>query len=415
MSALSSRERVRRALNHQESDMVPVDIGASRISGISAIACRRLLDHWGSDAPVRIYDIKQQLALPSIDLVDRLGGDVVQVQRLGPTTGMPFLRIDRWKPGRMTDGSACEVPEAYDAVFHADGTSEVMWDGAVFARQTPGSLYFDVCRAPLGEAASVADIERYEWPDSWSDREEVWLAHEVREAEASVKAVFGGLPQLNSSFFEIGHTMFGYQRFMELLLTDRDIIERWLDRLLEHDFEILDEYLKVAGPYLDVIQMSDDFGGQDSLQISPRCYREIFKPRQRAWVEHVKRRTPAKVFLHCDGAIADILPDFIEVGIDIINPLQTSARGMEPQAIKQRFGRDLVIWGAGIDTQSTLPFGSLEEIRAEVRERIGMLAPGGGFVFGTIHNIQPDIPPEKIETVFQEARIWRADQRPVPD
>jgi uroporphyrinogen decarboxylase len=150
--------------------------------------------------------------------------------------------------------------------------------------------------------------------------------------------------------------------------------------------------------------MNDDFGAQDSLQISPETYRTLFKPRQRRWIEFVKARTHARIFLHCDGAVEELLGDFIEIGIDILNPLQTSARGMDPQAIKSKYGRNLSLWGGGVETQSTLPFGTLDEIRTQVRSRIGILSRSGGFIFSPIHNIQADIAPEKILAVFDTAR-----------
>ncbi len=149
--------------------------------------------------------------------------------------------------------------------------------------------------------------------------------------------------------------------------------------------------------------MNDDFGSQTALQISPRLYREVFKPRQRRWIQFVKARTPARVFIHCDGAIEEILPDFIELGIEVLNPLQTSAKGMDPGRIKRRFGRNLAFWGGGVETQTTLPFGSVEDVRREVLERLKLLGPGGGYVFAAIHNIQADIPPEKVLAVFDTA------------
>ncbi len=149
--------------------------------------------------------------------------------------------------------------------------------------------------------------------------------------------------------------------------------------------------------------MNDDFGSQDNLLIPPDLYRELIKPRQRKWIEFVKERSNATIFFHCDGAVADILDDFIEIGIEILNPLQTGAKGMEPEALKRRYGKNLSFWGGGIDTQKTLPFGSIDEIKQEVRERIRMLGRGGGYVFATIHNIQPDITPEKVMAVFETA------------
>ena len=402
---LTSRERVRLALAHEEPDRVPVDFGATRTSGIAATAYRRLVADLGLHEAVRVYDVKQQLALPSLQAIEAMGGDVVQVTRLGPTTGMPFLELDAWQDGRMTDGSPCALPAAYEPLETDDGTLEIRRDGVLYARRPPGAAYFDVCPFPLASAETAADVERYAWPDPWSEREEEWLRGQVEALHTGTdKALFAGLPMLCSSFFEIGAVLFGFERFLENLLLRREMMERWLDLALDHHCAVLDRFLAVAGPYVEAVQTSDDFGAQESLLVRPALYRALFKPRQARWVEFVKARTSAKVFLHCDGAVSEILPDFVEIGIDVLNPVQTSARGMDPARIKRDHGGRLALWGAGVDTQSTLPFGSVEDVRREVRERIALLAPGGGFVFAPIHNVQPDIPADKIRAVFETAR-----------
>jgi uroporphyrinogen decarboxylase len=401
MKTLTSRERVRLALNHQEPDQVPVDVGGSRVTAISAIAYRNLLRHLGLNEEIRVYDFKQQVAIPSLRVINRLGGDVVQLQRLGPTSGMAFLAIDRWKPGQLTDGSPCLVTEACEEVVSEDGEHQVVSKGEVFARRSSESLYYDVCWAPLADAQTPADIDHFVWPDGWTEREDQFVRQQVKALyEGTDKALFAGLPMFVCSFFELSLVLFGFENFMMKLAMDRDLVEYWLDAKLEHDLAILEKFLAIAGPVIEGIQMNDDFGAQTALQISPRIYRELFKPRQRKWIEFVKARTHAKVFIHCDGAIEDILPDFIEIGIDVLNPLQTSAKGMDPQRIKQRFGKDLSFWGGGVETQTTLPFGTVEEVRREVRERVQLLGAGGGYVFATIHNIQADIPPEKILAIY---------------
>jgi uroporphyrinogen decarboxylase len=403
--SLTSRERVRLALQHEEPDRVPIDFGATRTSGIAATAYRRLVEALGLAEPVRVYDVKQQLAQPSLEAIERMGGDVVQVTRLGPTTGMPFLEIDAWKPGRLTDGSPALVPRAFDPSQATDGALEIRRDGILYARRSLESSYFDVCPFPLAAAETPEDVGRFSWPDPWSAREEAWLRARVEELwNGTDKALFAGLPMLCSSFFELGAVLFGFERFLESLLLRRAMIERWLDLALAHHCAVAERFLAIAGPFIEAIQTSDDFGAQESLLISPGMYRELFKPRQARWVEFVKARTRAKVFLHCDGAVSAILPDFIEIGIDILNPVQTSATGMDPTRLKREYGRHLAFWGAGVDTQSTLPFGSVEEIRREVRERVAQLSPGGGFVFATVHNIQPDVSPDKILAVFETAR-----------
>jgi uroporphyrinogen decarboxylase len=406
MTTLTSRERVRLALNHEEPDRVPVDFGASRVTGIGAIAYAKLLRYLGREETIRVYDIKQQLALPSLEMIDCLGGDVVQVHRLGPTTALPFLEIDRWKPGTLTDGSPCLVPEAFEETREDGAEIAIKYQGQRAARRSPESLYFDVCWAPLANAQSPAEIDAFRWPDPWTPREEDFVRRQIQELHHGTdKALFAGLPLLVGSFFEISLVLFGFENFMMMLAGDRDLVEHWLDFKLAHDLEILGKFLAVTGPYLAAIQMCDDFGAQDSLQISPRIYREVFKPRQRKWIEFVKTRTNAKVFLHSDGAIAQILPDLIEIGVDILNPLQTSAAGMDARHIKAEYGRDLSFWGGGVDTQTTLPFGSVDDIKREARERLEILAPGGGFVFAPIHNIQPDISPEKVLAIYETAEV----------
>ena len=404
---MNSRERVRAALNHQVTDRVPVDFGGSRVTGIGALAYKNLLNHLGMHEEVRIYDCKQQLAEPSLDMMNRLGSDVVQLHRLAPGTGLPFLRIDRWQPGLLTDGSPCLVPEGYESKITKEGQFQILHNGVICATRVPGSLYFDICHSPLEKASTFADIDAYQFPDPWSAREEAYLKERIQTLyHGTDKALFAGLPLMNCSFFEMSLILFGYTNFMGLLLEDPDIIAYWLDKKLAHDCEIMEKYLAIAGPYIEAIQMNDDYGAQSALQISPNIYRTLFKPRQKKWIDFVKARTKAKVFIHCDGAIEEIIPDFIEVGIDILNPLQTSAKGMEPQKIKAKFGNNLAFWGGGVETQSTLPFGTVDEIRKEVRERLDMLKTNGGFVFGTIHNIQPDISPEKIMAIFDTVREY---------
>jgi uroporphyrinogen decarboxylase len=307
----------------------------------------------------------------------------------------------------LTDGSPCLVPEAFEETREDGAEIAIKYQGQRAARRSPESLYFDVCWAPLANAQTPAEIDAFRWPDPWTPREEDFVRRQIQELHHGTdKALFAGLPLLVGSFFEISLVLFGFENFMMMLAGDRDLVEHWLDFKLAHDLEILGKFLAVAGPYLAAIQMCDDFGAQDSLQISPGLYREVFKPRQRKWIEFVKARTSAKVFLHSDGAIAQILPDLIEIGVDILNPLQTSAAGMDARRIKAEYGRDLSFWGGGVDTQTTLPFGSVDDIKREARERLEILAPGGGFVFAPIHNIQPDISPEKVLAIYETAAAW---------
>jgi uroporphyrinogen decarboxylase len=405
MSNLTSRERVNTALDHHVPDRIPIDVGGSRVTGISALAYTRLLDYLGIEEKVKVYDIKQQLASVSLEINERLGSDVAQLTRLGPTTGMPFFKIDTWQEGSMTDGTPCLVPEGYEPVFREDGSAEIFYEGKLIARRPAGGLYFDVVSVPLKNAKTQEDIDAFIWPDPWSQRERSFLKSEVERLYYQTdKAIFGGLPAYDSSFFEIGQTMFGFENLLMNFLLKPDMMHYWLDKLLEHHLQSLDEFLSIAGPYISAIQLSDDFGAQESLLISPEVFRSFIKPRMAKWISYAKKKTDSKIFLHCDGAIGDILDDLVEIGVEILNPIQTSAKGMDPQYLKKRYGDRLVFWGGGVETQTTLPQGSIEDIRKEVKERIRTLSPGGGYVFAAIHNIQSDVSPEKILTVFDTAQ-----------
>ncbi len=407
MKSLTSRERVIAALNHEKTDRVPIDFGGSRVTGIAAVAYRRLLEYLGVSEDVHVYDLKQQLADPSLAMIERMGGDVAQLQRLAPTTGMPFLFVDCWKTGCMTDGAPSLVPETYESRHQPDGGIEIIHQGEVIARRPNTALYFDICYAPLANAETPEDIDRFVFPDTWTEREERYVKARVKQLyDGTDKAIFAGIPLLNCSFLEISLLLFGYELFMEHLILRRDLVEHWLSRILENDFRVLERFLAITGPYIQAIHLNDDFGAQDSLQISPRTYREVFKPYQKKWIDFVKERTRAKVFIHCDGAIESIIPDFIEIGIDVLNPLQTTARGMDPKRIKDLYGDRLAFWGGGIDTQTTLPFGTIDDIRREVRRRIAILGEDGGYVFATVHNVQADIPPQKVLAVFDTAREY---------
>jgi uroporphyrinogen decarboxylase len=196
-------------------------------------------------------------------------------------------------------------------------------------------------------------------------------------------------------------------QFLIDLVENRRKAEALLDKLVEMHLANLSKVLDAVEGYVQIIQMGDDFGTQQALEISPRLYREVFKPRQRLIFETVRKRSGLHLFLHSCGAIADILPDLIEVGVEIINPVQTSARGMDPARLKKEFGKDITFWGGGCDTQRVLPLGTPEEIEAHVRERIATFAPGGGFVFTQVHNIMPHVPPRNVTAMYDAVKKYR--------
>jgi uroporphyrinogen decarboxylase len=217
-------------------------------------------------------------------------------------------------------------------------------------------------------------------------------------SDRAILALFGG------NLLEMGQFLFRMDRFMEMLAGEPARVHAFLDRVVELHLANLERFLKAVGPYIDVILFGDDLGGQNGPLLSPKMYREFFKPRHAMLWRRAKELSNAKVMLHCCGGVRSLLPDLIDAGLDAINPVQVSCRGMAAAELKREFGKDLTFWGGGCDTREVLPDGSPEAVRAHVRELVQTLAPGGGFVFQQVHNIQANVPAENIVAMFAALR-----------
>ena len=398
---MTHRERVLRALKHEEPDRVPIDIGGTLSTGIMAVAYKKLKEHLGIDEkPVKVVDTGQQLAWVEEEVLEQFDADVKPLFRLVDWLGMS---LDEWKEGELTDGTKALVPKGFSPVKEGSYWC-VKSEGITIAKRSESSFYFDRAFHPLRDVRTIGELKRKYKPDRISQKERRYLEEEARRLrEKSDRLIVGNF---GGNLLESGQWLMGYERFMACLATRRELVEYLLDMLLEDHLANLEVYLEAVGENVDVIQFGDDFGMQDGLQISPSLYREVFKPREKKMWDFIKKKGNYKIFLHSCGSIHEILPDLIEIGLDIINPVQISAKGMEPERLKKEFGNDLVFWGGGCDTQHTLPHGTLEDIEEEVKRNISIFAPGGGFVFAPVHNIQADIPPEKIVKLYESARSY---------
>ncbi len=398
---MNSRERVLAALRHEEADMVPIDFGAMRSTGISALAYPKLKKYLGIEGGATIiYDLMQQLALPEDEVRERMGGDVVQLHRLCPSFTVP---ITEWKESTMKDGTPCLVPKEFNPVTDENGDLIMYDNGIPVARMPKDGYYFDNIYYPLKDAETEADIDKLQL-SLISDEEVAFLKREVKKLKETGCAILGAF---GGNLFETGHGHFGFENFMVKMMTDRDLIEYYLDKITENHIANLKIYLDAVGDDIDVIQMGDDLGMQSAPLLSPKLYKELFKPRHEKIFRYVKEHSNVYVFLHSCGSIIDLIPDLIEAGVDILNPVQTSAVGMDPVKLKREFGKHLTFWGGGCDTQTTLTNGSVADVVREVEERIRIFAPGGGFVFTQVHNIQANIPPEKIVAIYDTAKKFR--------
>ena len=375
----TSRRRVETTLNHQEPDRVPYDLGGSILTGIHEQAYRRLRQYLGlPKVQVEIEDTMQQLARVDEDLKQRLRVDVY-----GLNPGAPR----GWRmPRRSEDG--------YDKVSDEWG---IEW----WKPQT-GGFYYDMRRHPLAHVETVGELTRHKWPDPLDPGRYEDMAARADEL-LNRRQVAYILGRNAPGIFEIALWTRGAEQYYRDLLHNRPLAEALLDIVLEIKMKYWARALEVVGANVMMVSEADDLCGQNGLLISPRLYRQLIKPRHTKLFAFIKQHTAARVriFYHSCGAIMDLIPDLIEEGVDILNPVQVSAAGMDTRELKRRFGKDLTFYGGGIDTQHVLPHGTRSEIRDEVRRRIDDLAPGGGFIFNTVHNIQADVPPQNIMSMWE--------------
>ena len=378
--ATTSRERVRATLDHREPDRIPFDLGGSRMTGIHVRAYAGLRAALGlPEVEVRVGDLTQQLAEVDTDVMDLLGCDV---RVIGP---------------RGAGGYHREMLEADGYLSFRDE-----W-GATRRMPTDGGLYFDTFGSPLGGEVDAAAIDAFPWPDATDPARYVGMAESARRiVEDEARAVLVGsiCGGLSEGLFKMRGFEDGYMD----LAAEPERARQVMEKILEIKLAYWERALAELGDDVDVIGEADDLGGQDRPLFSPATYRALVKPLQAELFAFIRARTKAKVFLHSCGAIRELIPDLIEIGVDILNPVQVSAAGMDSATLKREFGRDLVFWGGGVDTQRVLGGGSPGEVRAEVRRRIADLREGGGFVFAAVHNVQPNVPPGNLVAMWES---WR--------
>ena len=406
MKQMTSRERVLTALRHQEPDRVPLDLGGMRSTGMHAVAYNRLKKYLGIETgATQVYDVWQQLALTEEALMRRFGIDVIPLNHLKVAFG---LSNASWKAYTLPDGSQGLISSEYEPRVTPDGAKELLdASGVPLARMPADGFWFDQVYNPLCDAVSMADIAAYDWGAHVFTKEDLdYLTRESRrlhrDTEYAVVAHFGG------SIFEWSQLMRGYANAMADLAGNTRLAAYLLDRMTEVHMENLRLFLDAVGDHIDVIVMGDDLGMQSGPWISPRTYRDLLKPRHSKMYQYVKERCPhIFVFLHSCGSIYSLLPDLIDAGVDIINPVQVSAKDMDPVRLKQEFGDRLTFWGGGVDTQTVLPKGTPTEVRKQVKERMAIFGPGGGFIFCQVHNVQSEVPPENVLAMLEAAAEFR--------
>jgi uroporphyrinogen decarboxylase len=376
---MTPRERVMLALNHQEPDRIPIDLGGTIVSSIAKSSYIALKEYLGQPVEeIKMLDYVQQLPYVDEALMERFGVDFRMVQLPAATTvgvnifeeGDYYAFIDRW-------GSKLHMPKQ-------------------------NGFYFDWVDFPIKEPTMEA-LDNYSWPRPDPPEVNVRLAEQAKYLYENTGYALVGSAVIGGGIFEQPARTMGLQNFFMALVAEPAFADRLMDKITDIYIESCNDYLDKLGKYIQVFTFWDDVAGQNGWLINPALYRKRIKPKERRLVEAIKKKTDAKLFYHSCGATRDLIPDLIDLGFDILNPVQVSAKGMDTRQLKRDFGRDIIFWGGGVDTQHVLPFGKPQEVMDEVKRRIDDLAPGGGFVFAAVHNIQALVPPENIVAAFDTA------------
>ena len=410
---MNSRERVLAAIAHKQPDQVPVDLGSTPSSGISAIAYSNLLKAIGrTDLPVQIYDVVQQLAQLDMSIIDRFGVDVLDIGRAFNTEEKD------WHETILANGDKAFYPIHFNPVKQADGSYHCYdEDGKrLLALMPQGATFFDQSYFPyingfpenydtLDEEMGRVLWSRYvhsPWdhtqdPDFWKTLREKTL--QLRASTDKALMIVCGC-----NLFEWGTFLRRMDNFLMDLLCEPDQVARMLDQLLERHLATLAKVCDSVGDIVDIIRFGDDLGMTSGPFMDVDTYRSLFKPRHKQLCDYVKTHSQMHTFIHSCGSISSLMPDLIEAGIEIFNPVQTNARQMEPEFLKKEFGQDCRLCGGGVETVVTLNNGTPEQVREQVLERLEIMSAGGGFVFNTVHNILPDVPPQNILAMFDAVK-----------
>ena len=407
---MNSRERILSSIAHKQPDKVPVDLGSATVTGISGIAYNKLKEKLGINTSTRIFDVVQQLAVIDPEIIDLFEVDATDLSRI-------FMDDLKWYPVTLGDGSEAEYPEWYKPEKNPD-ESFVMRDreGNVMSRMPKDGRSFDQMIFPweggypddfnsIGEAFSsiswmAHSHSKYINIDSETLRERTL---KLRESTDRAIVMSGG-----AKLLELGFFLRRMDNFLMDLLADPKNLVKLLDKLVDLHLAGLEKKIGAVGDLVDVIRFGDDLGMTTGPLMAIDVFKKYFKPRYKVLCDYVKQNSEMKIFLHSCGSIRQYIPDLIEVGFDIINPVQTNCEGMNPAELKNEFGKDITFWGGGVDTASVLPGDTPEKVRAHVLNRCEILSRDGGFVFAPIHNIMPEVPPDNVIAAYEAVKEFNA-------
>lgn len=401
---MTSRERVISAINHRQPDKIPVDLGSSTVTGISGIAYNNLKKHLDIESRTRIYDVIQQLAMVDMSIVDLFGVDALDINRVS-------IDNTEWYDVSLSDGSNAEFPSWFHPVKAEDGswhTSDN--EGNIISKMSAGATFFDQMYFPYENG----------YPRNFNGLKDAmkkisWVAHshasnldatelrtrllDLRESTNKALLMSGGVKLLELGFF-----IRRMDNFLMDLIVEEDKVSEMLDLLVEMHLASLEKKCQSLGDIVDIIRFGDDLGMTSAPFMDLNTFRKLLKPRYKILCDYVKKNSNMKIFLHSCGSIRQYIPDLIDAGFDILNPVQTNCYEMDPAELKKEFGKDIVFWGGGVDTSSVINRGTPEDVRNDVLRRCEIFSKDGGFVFAPIHNILSEVPPQNIVAAYNAVR-----------
>ena len=406
---MTSRERILTSINHKEPDRVPLDLSATPSSGISAIAYNNLKQHLGiNDGHTRIYDVVQQLAQLEDEIIDRFGVDVLDIGRAFNTAETDWYDI------KLPDGSKAQYPLWFRPTEKPDGSHIVLdEDGDKIAQMPPSGTFFDQTCFPyidcypadykdLGKAMNKVLWQKLAH-SPWDNAAAPDFYKQLRERALFLRQTTDQALMIvcGCNLFEWGTFLRRMDNFLVDLLLEPEEVKKLLDALMERHLASLEKVCAAVGDVVDILRFGDDLGTNDGPFMNPEIYRKLFKPRHTMLCDYVHSHSSMKTFLHSCGSLRELMPDLIEAGYDILNPIQTTARGMDPVELKREFGRDITFWGGGCNTRWVLNRATPQEVYEYTSRMLDIFMPGGGYVFNTEHNIMPDVPPENIIAMYK--------------
>jgi uroporphyrinogen-III decarboxylase len=419
---MNSRERLALTLNHEIPDKIPLDLGATPVTGMhvsSVYLLRQALQLDKPGEPIKVTNIYQMLGEIKPDLADALGVDVVELPR--PVNSFGIQNVG-WKEWMTFDGTPVLVPEEFNTNLEENGDLLIFPEGDKSApasgRMPKDGFYFDaIIRQPPIVENELRVEDNLEEFNILSEKDLMYYQNRLDEIErTTTKGVvaniggtgFGDVAAVPATQLRYPKGLRDIEEWYISALTRRDYIYEIFDRQADIALCNIRKLFETVGNRIDALFISGtDFGGQDKLLFSPRVYRDLYFPFQKKLNDWIHANTKWKIFIHTDGAVRKIIPDFIEAGFDILNPIQWTAADMNAEELKAEYGKQLIFWGGSVDTQGTLPFGTVEDVKKETQRYLETFKSGGGYVFSSIHNIQAMVPVENIIAFYETFQKYR--------